>query len=258
MVRKIMFMDKDYPSGSGGGNSVEPNPVGEPTDTLETIGIDGTIYDIGGGGGGGTKQEIIRQTNVTITDGTQIVLNLTQKYINPYVYAVNVVPSSSWGGLVVVGDPSQISYDSTNDTLTFLAYTNSGQNYTLDWIIEERGGGSGSSSVDYSTVEQEIGTWIDGKPLYQITLTASGGSGVRNIDISPLNIDTFCGIDSRGTYGVRTDNGQVVTANYTNPYSANYSMAFITSGDKRTLELSVNGFDISSYAVTITYTKTTD
>lgn len=37
----------------GGGSSVVPNPQGEPTDTLRTIGIDGTIFDIAGSGGGG-------------------------------------------------------------------------------------------------------------------------------------------------------------------------------------------------------------
>lgn len=36
----------------GGGSSVVPNPQGEPTDTLRTIGIDGTIFDIAGSGGG--------------------------------------------------------------------------------------------------------------------------------------------------------------------------------------------------------------
>lgn len=30
------------------------------------------------------------------------------------------------------------------------------------------GGSEGDSSVNYTTTEQEIGTWIDGKPLYQI------------------------------------------------------------------------------------------
>lgn len=38
-------------SGGGGGSSVIPNPTGTPTDTLSTIGIDGTIYGIEGGGG---------------------------------------------------------------------------------------------------------------------------------------------------------------------------------------------------------------
>lgn len=40
-------------AGGGGGSSVVPNPQGTPTDTLNTIGIDGTIFDIAGGGGGG-------------------------------------------------------------------------------------------------------------------------------------------------------------------------------------------------------------
>lgn len=38
----------------GGGSSVVPNPQGSPTDTLETIEIDGTVYDIAGSGGGGS------------------------------------------------------------------------------------------------------------------------------------------------------------------------------------------------------------
>ena len=40
-------------AGGGGGSSVVPNPQGSPTDTLRTIGIDGTVYDIAGSGGGG-------------------------------------------------------------------------------------------------------------------------------------------------------------------------------------------------------------
>lgn len=40
-------------AGGGGGSSVVPNPQGTPTETLNTIGIDGTIFDIAGSGGGG-------------------------------------------------------------------------------------------------------------------------------------------------------------------------------------------------------------
>lgn len=40
-------------SGGGGGSSVTPNPQGTPTDTLNTVEIDGTIFDIAGSGGGG-------------------------------------------------------------------------------------------------------------------------------------------------------------------------------------------------------------
>ena len=43
------------PSGGGGGTTVVPNPVGTPTDTLDTIQIGNTIYDIEGSGGGAGK-----------------------------------------------------------------------------------------------------------------------------------------------------------------------------------------------------------
>lgn len=48
----MFFMGKEYPNfaSGGGGSEVEPNPQGTPTDTLTTIGIGGTIYEIAGGG----------------------------------------------------------------------------------------------------------------------------------------------------------------------------------------------------------------
>lgn len=59
----------------GGGTSVVPNPQGEPTDTLNTIGIDGTIFDIAGSGGGsgGISDEVI----FTDTAGTTGSRNIT-------------------------------------------------------------------------------------------------------------------------------------------------------------------------------------
>lgn len=49
------------------------------------------------------------------------------------------------------------------------------------------------TGTDYSTEEQIIGTWIDGKPIYQRTIqdtipTTSGTAEKRNIDISSWNI----------------------------------------------------------------------
>ena len=43
-----------YKRGSGGSSSVIPNPQGIPTDTLNTVEIDGVIYDIEGGGSSGS------------------------------------------------------------------------------------------------------------------------------------------------------------------------------------------------------------
>ena len=44
-------------AGGGGGTTVVPNPVGTPTDTLDTIQIGNTIYDIEGSGGSGKGYE---------------------------------------------------------------------------------------------------------------------------------------------------------------------------------------------------------
>lgn len=50
------------PGGGGGGTTVIPNPQGTPTDTLNTIQIGQTIFDIpgsGGGAGSGFKQDLL-------------------------------------------------------------------------------------------------------------------------------------------------------------------------------------------------------
>ena len=50
-----------YVGNGSGGSSVVPNPQGEPTDTLSTIEIDGTVFDIAGSGGGGS---VYRETTL--------------------------------------------------------------------------------------------------------------------------------------------------------------------------------------------------
>lgn len=49
-------------------------------------------------------------------------------------------------------------------------------------------GGGGSSGHNYSTTEQVIGTWIDGKPLYEKTFVQQLSGTTGTIDISALNV----------------------------------------------------------------------
>lgn len=95
------------------------------------------LLELPSGGGTEYPHEIVRQRNVYCADGTSITLNLTKKYANPYVMPCNIVPLSSWGGLVVIQDTSAINYDSSNDTVTFLVYTNGAQNFNIDWNVFE-------------------------------------------------------------------------------------------------------------------------
>ena len=72
-----------YGSSSGsGGSDVIPNPSGTPTDTLQTIEIDGTIYEIeGGAGGDGESTEVDLWTNTTGADvGTYTLSNSIDDY----------------------------------------------------------------------------------------------------------------------------------------------------------------------------------
>ena len=46
------------------------------------------------------------------------------------------------------------------------------------------------TDTDYSTTEKIVGTWIDGKPLWQKVLTGTlDNSGILSIDVSNLSID---------------------------------------------------------------------
>lgn len=63
--------------GSGGGSSVIPNPQDPATDTLTTIEINGTVYDIAGGGGGSgyTETTLWSGNETPSTAGTDINLS---------------------------------------------------------------------------------------------------------------------------------------------------------------------------------------
>ena len=47
-----------------------------------------------------------------------------------------------------------------------------------------------ASSQIYSTVERRIGTWVDGKPLYEITMLPPSGTGSANtwIDLGTVGL----------------------------------------------------------------------
>lgn len=74
----IYYMGDKYTNNTGsGGSTVIPNPTGTPTDTLDTVSIDGTIYEIQGGGSGGGSY-----LSTIINDGTAVsnVLSLSNPY----------------------------------------------------------------------------------------------------------------------------------------------------------------------------------
>ena len=114
---------------------------------------------------------------------------------------------------------------------------------------------------NYSTTEQVIGTWIDGKPLYRITYTfdldGTSQSGEKVIDISSLNFDTITNLNgttkqiSTATYW-----RDIIQAYaYSSTAVSEYSGVFVSDND---LKFRYRGLSFTKVYITLEYTKTTD
>ena len=120
----------------------------------------------------------------------------------------------------------------------------------------------------YSTSEREIGTWIDGKPLYQMTIvdtmptvTTSGTPISKSIELNIGEIDKI--ISSKGSIEVE---GNAVYNYYDLPYTTNenYHAKYYFVKNKSTnlssiqLISSYSTYNNASVYITIQYTKVED
>lgn len=98
---------------------------------------------------------------------------------------------------------------------------------------------------DYSNAEQVVGTWVDGKPIYEITLTTTN----TTIDVSNLNIETLVYTNAIGADG----------SNYT---GAKWVINSVSGSGGRLLYFN-NGQirregSFNTFHIILQYTKTTD
>lgn len=129
----------------------------------------------------------------------------------------------------------------------------------LDYRVEERklivGGGLGQKHT-YSTEEQVVGTWIDGKPLYEKTVTWSGLSRVASFDIG------FTDANLKNAYGfvTRADGYQTrINTAYRDIYGLQgYAVSFSEFKDGIFRVECGTDINIINAEVTVLYTKTTD
>lgn len=128
------------------------------------------------------------------------------------------------------------------------------------WVNANESGGGGGHT--YSTTEQVIGTWIDGKPLYEKTVTfgtVPAGSVNYLIDFTILTVDNLINIDciaySSNSYfrlPVPLLQSEALFAEWginMQAFDKSTGKLRIDTGSSRTL---------SGGYVTIKYTKTTD
>lgn len=155
------------------------------------------------------------------------------------------------------------AYIATNGTLYSAEYSNGWTvrsitiqyTKTTDTAGSGTWNGQGGLAHHYSTSETVVGTWIDGKPLYEktITHTTNNVGGQELIDISSLNINRA--YDMSAT--TENSNGSVMlnyfasSSDMFNVYLTNNNTKLsITHFGSWTMEIPVT--------VTLRYTKTTD
>ena len=89
-----------------------------------------------------------------------------------------ICDSLAVGNRVSIGDDGSISWFDIYDKTTLSRALDSGNPYQITHVMGVKFNGTtaggGSSSDDYSTEEQEIGTWINNEPLYRKVFQITG------------------------------------------------------------------------------------
>ena len=120
--------------------------------------------------------------------------------------------------------------------------------------------GAPARMLNYSTDEQVVGTWIDGKPLYQktvaITVPTPSTNGELAINEFPLNIDNVEDyVNIFGYYKSSVTNGYNT---FNRPMNGGYMCnTYISNGILKVENSAVNIGGRTGH-VTFQYTKTTD
>lgn len=119
----------------------------------------------------------------------------------------------------------------------------------IAYFIKDAGGGGGSSSHTYSTTEQEVGTWYDGKTIYERTYEFSTALLVEynswtNTSIDSSNIQTM--IDARAFHSDGTSYGTIMA----DPTRSSHTLLG--------LQTTRNNSQANVKVLVIQYTKITD
>lgn len=142
-------------------------------------------------------------------------------------------------------------YSRNTDSSPFIGYVTLQYTKTTDSSVEI------GNDTDYSTTEKIVGTWIDGKPLYQKTVDTGAlpnSATTKQIAHSVANVDRIIWCYGYA-YKTNVADGGIRLPNTMN------SDAFTNTYADRTNVYIATGKDRSSFTesyVTIQYTKTTD
>ena len=123
-------------------------------------------------------------------------------------------------------------------------------------------------SLDYSTTEKIVGTWTDGKPIYQKTLSGTiptpsvdfGNVALDYIDVSSLNIDTITKMENTSISSTLSIvcSGVYTTRNGVDGTVGITSVFYQPNNNRLAISNNRTAFGGMTMKTTIQYTKTTD
>ena len=142
-------------------------------------------------------------------------------------------------------------------------YTSRPTNTSVLYCIKYTNAPSMQPSNIYSTTEKRIGTWIDGKPLYQKTYTGTIPTGADSANVNIFYDSTTIGsadtifisegyIEDIASYGITH---QINTVDYGSPVTF-YSSIFVSTTYNTIRGRVTSRFIGNKITVTIKYTKT--
>lgn len=254
----IKLNGKAYGGGGGGGNANIVELTQAEYDALpESKLTDGILYCITDGEG-----DVINFVNGVYIDTSNVIVPETQ-YTGSVTYTATqdcavtftiANNNNSSADVTLDGEPISVIFGVQINLLGDTVFVKKGQTLVIrtsfssaDVTYKVYGVQTGSVSNaqhNYSTSDQVIGTWIDGKPLYQRTwnnLTVSISANTwANTGISATDIDTI--VD--GT--MQDDNKQKISG----------TIGFMSSHTYIGVYPQIGNRDLKS--LTIQYTKTTD
>lgn len=151
-----LYFITDGSGGGGGGSTVIPNPIGEPTEILNTVGINNIIYNIPGSGGGaggsvttlytGTQREQTISLSDSLNNYDVVIIsfsgnNSNDIYRNDMIY--NAKTLSIGDNIGCTDDISYLWYEIVSMTsLSF--HSGGGTAYYIKNIVGLKFGSSGS------------------------------------------------------------------------------------------------------------------
>jgi hypothetical protein len=199
---------------------------------------------------------------ITYTDKVSVQVDPTIPDINKVTDAdmneIKDVVNDNYDYSIYIGDEADATSDTKllidTDTLASL-----GTEITNTYSTSETMGYSANyvnNLNTYSTTEQRIGTWIDGKPLYRRVITgttpnSTTDSVIGNIgtDKKVVKIDGY--INGGSTY-------QILPINFY--FSDEYSIATYVTTNNGNIHMKLNSVNYQSKytEIVVEYTKTTD